>query len=237
MDLCYMALEQLEDCHWRGSIPYERTHHASDDSVKAHAHGDYDDHGSWTGSMVMLMMLFPRDHGLTAHASGFSLMPCLNGAADRDVVLHLQGKTHQRSGTGQNNCRTNLLEAIIGSQGEQVTRLQQLWGHVDLCMGALHSDLGDGIWCADQDELISRMLGDTSEALTSTNCLICQLSSEMNLDMCTYYLYLKRLIAHMAVGSSVASYQEMQTTTQCTQKKARRLWHCMTVIEQALREL
>ena len=80
-------------------------------------------------------------------------------------------------------------------------------------------------------------MGDTSEALTLTNCLICQLSSEMNLDMHTYYLYLKKLIAHMADGSRIADYREMQNTTQCTPKNARRLWLCMTVIEQALHEL
>jgi len=129
-----------------------------------------------------------------------------------------------------------LLKAIIGSQGEQVSWLQHLWGHVDLFMGALHSVLGDGIWCADQDQLILRMLEDGSDVLTFDNGLIRRLSNEMNLDMHAYYPHLKELIAHMAAGGGIATYQEMQDTTHCTRGIAKRMWQCMAVIEQSLQD-
>ena len=72
-DLCYTALEQLELCYSQGRIPHSITHHTSEESIKPLAHGDYEDHGNWSGSMVMLMMLFPDKHGLVTHPAGFKL--------------------------------------------------------------------------------------------------------------------------------------------------------------------
>ena len=83
-----MALEEPAICPSQGMIPHSITHHTSVDSVKPLSHGSYADHGNWSGSLVMLMLLFPEEYGLTTDPNGFKLMSCLNGAGDREQVLH-----------------------------------------------------------------------------------------------------------------------------------------------------
>ena len=184
--------------------------------------------------MVMLMLLFPDKHGLVIHPAGFSLMSCLDGAGDREEVLLNKGRVQQRSGTGQNNYRTNLLEALVGSLEDRVSGLQLLWRHVDLCLVDLHSRLGDGIWYSDQDQLIATIVADSTNTLTFVKQLICQLSIVENLDMTSYYSPLKKLIAHLEGGGITSCYSDLKTIAHCSHKAARRLWPCIAMINSAL---
>ena len=118
-DLVEMALEELAKADRDGSIPNEIKFHQSADAVKPWALiGDYDDHGNFCGSLTMFLVLFPSEYGLIEHGS-FKLLDLLHGCGDREAPLRFEAKIHQKSGSGQNNYRTNLLDRagyFIGSQ-------------------------------------------------------------------------------------------------------------------------
>ena len=145
-----------------------------------------------------------------------------------------KGKIQQKSGTGRNNYRTNLLEALIGSLEYRVSGLQLLWRHVDLCLVELHSRLGDGIWYSDQDQLIATIVADSTNTLTFVKQLICQFSIVENLDMTSYYSPLKKLIAHLEGGGIATCYSDLKIITRCSHNAARRLWPCIAIINSAL---
>ena len=122
-ELALMALEELAKTDKDGLIPKELKFHQSADAVKPLSHkGNYDDHGNFCGSLVMMLLLFPSECGLIEEGieeGNFKLLDCLNGCGDREGPLRFEGKTYQRSGKGQNNYRTNLLDMpgyFIGSQ-------------------------------------------------------------------------------------------------------------------------
>ena len=119
--LVQMSLEELWQAHVDNRISSRISHHAGSEAIKAVAHiGEhrYYDYGNFPGSLVMLMLLFPEKF-LPANEATISLLPVANGQGDRADVLRNEGPMEQSSGTGQNNYRTNLLEALLDHLGDE----------------------------------------------------------------------------------------------------------------------
>ena len=116
-----------------------------------------------------------------------------SGLCHVEEVLHNPGPSNQRSGTGPNNYRTNLLEALIGSLGDRVSKLQLLWQHVNLSLAEIYADSGDDLYSSPQNQLIASIVADTSDTSTFTKQLICRVSNEKSLDLFTYCSHLKKL--------------------------------------------
>ena len=142
-DLVSLALEEFARNVGEGRIPRALTHHPSADSVKPLAHEEYDDRGNWTGSVVMLLLLFPDTYVPDKFQTHINVPPAmlwLNGAGDREPVLRNVGMPKQPSGKKQDNYRTNLLEAIIGNLDKDypgcdyARHLKALWTHVSVHM-------------------------------------------------------------------------------------------------------
>ena len=126
-DLVQMSMEELWQAHDRKQIPSQISNCPSQTAAKALSHeGFYQDYGNYAGSVVMFMLLFPGDF-LDPNDASLSVLPLFNGAGDREEVLREEGKRVQKSGTAQNNYRTNLLEAILGALGEKAKYTQLLW--------------------------------------------------------------------------------------------------------------
>ena len=113
-DLVHLALEELAMADRNGLIPHEIKFHPSMDSVKEAIHaGDYDDHGNFSGSLTMYLLLFPGEYGIEVDEVGFRLLDCLNGCGDREDPLRFEGKITQSSGEGQHHYRTNFKTEIL----------------------------------------------------------------------------------------------------------------------------
>ena len=132
-DLVQMSLEELWQAHLGNRISDQIRNHTNQNTIRPLSHiGFYTDCGNYAGSLVMLVLLFPQDF-LHQGQSTFSALPLVNGAGDRADVLRFEGKWSQRSGIGQNNYRTNLLEAILGVLGDEAQYTQVLWECVCIC--------------------------------------------------------------------------------------------------------
>ena len=128
--LCAARNEILE-FHADPGFRQELTHHSSGDGPRALSHGRpgqpaaYDDQGNWCGSVVMYALLFglprsPWDKGVLGIFD--------QGGSSRAEVYRHWGQEKQKSGTGPDNARTNLLEAILAVTGEKKgARTQRAW--------------------------------------------------------------------------------------------------------------
>ena len=91
----------------------------------------------------MLVLLFPN-----VFLDGddlFSLLPIINGAGDREIVLR---------SVGQNNYRTNLLESIICDLGNRARYVKLLWKYVNMKIMGYEERMGYGLWNITQGDLI-----------------------------------------------------------------------------------
>ena len=61
-----------------------------------------------------------------------------------------------------------------------------------------------------------------------------QISTELNLEIYSYYPYLKKLIVHLELNDSVTSYYEIKHITHCSSNAAKSLWPCIAIIKEAL---
>ena len=122
-DALASAGEEVYVFHMNRGLPHSLTHHQSQHDVKHLTHeGDYDDKGNYAGSIVMMALLF-ADEALGCR----SILPLLDGHGGRAAVLQEWGQEHQRSGVGQDNYRTNLLEALLQCMGRDGRNLQRAW--------------------------------------------------------------------------------------------------------------
>ena len=71
----------------------------------------------------------------------------VDGQGDRTEVLRNEGQKDQESGKGQNNYRTNLLEALLDHLGNEAQHTQMLWKHV-------------AIWCEEDEASYDLTQGD-----------------------------------------------------------------------------
>ena len=164
-DLAEMALEELAKADRDGLIPNQIKFHRSGDAVKPWSHmGDYDDHGNFCGSLTMFLLLFPSEYGLIEEGN-FKLLDCLNGCGDREEPLRFEGKIYQKSGKGQNNYRTNLLEALLAYivvPDGMKKYLGLLWLHVLVSVIEI-SDAEPSCWEWSQERWIKYMLAAKSD--------------------------------------------------------------------------
>ncbi len=220
-ELMGMALDELKRAVDLSLISVAIRNHTSDKSVKPLSHKDYDDYDNFSGSLVMLMLLFPNEFLPPQEQVLFSLLPHVNGAGDRAAVLRYEGMPHQKSGKGQNNYRTNLLEAIIGDIGRNSARYTQLlWMHVKLFC------LEDGeSWHLPQGAFVGRMLRGriTSYEIKLLAFNTCK-SVDLNLDH--YYHFVWKLAEHVAEGhgDTWQDYWTIQNVTGCCKNSAKSLW-------------
>ena len=118
------AVEQSaeEICMFHNLHGFSRdiTHHTGRNVLrfKSHLGADwYDDMGNWAGSVFMYALLFQC-----------GLIRIFDQTGERAVVLWNWGSAKQRSGKGQDNDRTNLLESILSEMGlEHCTKTQMAW--------------------------------------------------------------------------------------------------------------
>ena len=134
-ELVEMALEEIGQADRDGAIPNSIKFHQSADAMKPWSHvGDYDDHGNFTGSLTMYMLLFASEYGLIEQGN-FEFLKLLNGCGDREEPLRFEGKLHQKSGKGPNNYRTNLLEALLPCEGCKLIRIHFTWLKIQMDAG------------------------------------------------------------------------------------------------------
>ena len=125
------ALEQAEEEIWKYhktiGFPATLTHHTSGDVTRemslAPGLHEYDDMGNWSGSVLMYFMMFK-----SSEDADDSILRIFDQTGCRAEVYRHWGPENQRSGKGQDNDRTNLLESILAHMGPQHgRRLQRAW--------------------------------------------------------------------------------------------------------------
>ena len=98
------AAEEISRFHRLFRFPESLTHYSSCDVLRRRSHNrNVQDYGNWSGSVVMYALLY--HHGL---------IDIFDQTGERAEVYRYWGPERQHSGEGQDNARTNLLEAILG---------------------------------------------------------------------------------------------------------------------------
>ena len=237
------ALRQLSTSFHEGKVPHEITHHTSADSIKPYAqwsNDNYDDYGNWSGSVTVLMLLFPKDYGLEYYPPDFDLMKNLDGAGDRRDVLRTLGKEKQCSGKGQDNYRTNLMEALIRLLRDEVSYLQLLWQQVDLAICDMRSRLGnDTIMEFSQPKVIRWLLSEQlSDNEKFAKHLAQQATIHADIDLWSYFDYCKKIINYHQdpYNTPLMYHWEMIRVTGCSVSSARKLWKTIEFIQQKIAE-
>lgn len=233
-ELCQKALEELANC----GIPDPIKNHRSMEAARFLSHSgvyNYEDHGNYTGSLVMLL-LFHCDVPVSGRFGTFRLLEKLNGHGDRAEDMIRPGQPIQHSGKGPNNYRTNLLEALLGHLGDRVPTLQQLWEQVHGWVWQQYLE-HEKWWPSDQLCCIQKILDDDTDVTTDvTKHLIRQICRKQDLLFSDYYLMLKKLVEHLRENDRELyySYQNIQLITGCGNSASRKLWHCIAIIKEAL---
>ena len=234
-DLVRMSTEELWQAHTRNQIPSQIRNRPSQDAATALSHeGFYHDYGNYAGSLVMFMLLFPGDF-LNPNEASLSVLPLVNGAGDREEVLREVGKPIQKSGTGQHNYRTNLLEAIIGALGEDAKYTQLLWECV--CIRCIEDEES---WVLPQRDFIRRIIDDYSHVSNG----VLQLASlrtctELNIDPYNYYPLVKKIGEILETGRGATAfpdYSSIMTLTGCSKNASRQLWEAIPVLQDRLHQ-
>ena len=111
------AAEEITQYHLSHGFPVRLTTHTGADVPRrmSNQNHDYVDMGNWTGSVLMYSLLFDHD-----------LIRIFDTTGVREAVYRNWGSDRQRSGKGQDNARTNLLEAILTVMGHDNARRTQL---------------------------------------------------------------------------------------------------------------
>ena len=251
------ALEQVAWAHHQGMIPRALSHHSSADSVKRCSHdGDYDDQGNWLGSVTMLILLFPETYYPKYDARWVcpGLITYLNGAGDRREPLMYISKSHQVSGKGVNNYRTNLLEGLLTELGEYVSALQDLWNAVlahyldrrsqrQSQPQRLDDRLLIGVDCQ-----VTFIMDFFSNRNVTTSCLLSsqpspcdvamRLCKEHDLDVSHYFEHLRSFAGQLQKMPDMrlpASYSELMKVVACTKNKARNMWYAIEQVPEMMR--
>ena len=98
------AAEEISVFHRLFRFPQSLTHYSSGVVLRRHSHNrNVQDYGNWSGSVLMYALLYHR-----------GLIDIFDQTRERAEVYSYWGPERQHSGAGQDNARTNLLEAILG---------------------------------------------------------------------------------------------------------------------------
>ena len=232
-DLVQMSLEELWQAQLGNRISDQIRNHTNQNAIRPLSRiGFYTDCGNYAGSLVMLMLLFPEDFLHRGEAT-ISALPLVNGAGDRADVLRVEGKWSQRSGIGQNNYRTNLLEAILGELGDEVRYTQKLWE----CVAARCLE-DEASWSLTQKGFIERMLASNEQVTAcQRKTASFQTCTELDLDLNAYYISVKKIASCIVDGDDAAAfpdYNSIMCVTGCSKKASRKLWDAIAVLRQKL---
>ena len=230
MHLADQSLEELQVAGDRGLVSDAIRNHSGQESIKPHALvGSYDDHGNFAGSMVMLMMLFPSEFIPDYPETLFSALSIVDETGTKAEVLRFVGGCNQKSGKGQNNYRTNLLEALLGELGSCCRHLQLLWVHVGIYCIEHYAEY-QSFWNDPglQVDLITEMMHSavvvTMCPYRDTGINIC---SAHNLNMWAYFLFIKQLYEGWLNGESFPDYSSIMAKTGSSKNASRVLpEHC-----------
>ena len=235
-DLAEMALEELAKADRDGLIPNQIKFHRSGDAVKPWSHmGDYDDHGNFCGSLTMFLLLFPSEYGLIEEGN-FKLLDCLNGCGDREEPLRFEGKIYQKSGKGQNNYRTNLLEALLAYivvPDGMKKYLGLLWLHVLVSVIEI-SDAEPSCWEWSQERWIKYMLAAKSDQQVTADenkVFAVKTCTHLQLDLFHYYPLVLKLVDASQIGTPLHCYADIRMVCGCSLNSAKQLWDCLVIIQ------
>ena len=233
LDLVQRSLQELRQAYKSNKIPEEIKNHAGADAIKVVVqfgkHG-YTDYGNFPGSLVMLMLLFPQNFGLAKETD--ALLPMVDEQDSKAEILQNEGSKKQKSGTGQNNYRTNLLEAILDHLTTEARNTQELWMHV-------------GILCEEDEESYTMTQGEFIDKLVSqhgnVSCSKGQIAAfdvcyDLNLSTTTYYKHLKKLAGEILINNEIeiGDYYKLMELSGCTFNNAKKLWGAIKPLRQKL---
>ena len=230
-ELLLMSQEELWQAHNGNKISDRIRNHKSQHTIKPLALiGFYTDCGNFAGSLVMLMLLFPEEFGVSMQ----SILPLVDGEGDRADVLRYEGNPVQKSGRGANNYRTNLLEALIGQLGDELRNTQKLWEYVAIRCLEDH----DASWSLTQKEFIEKMLASKEQG---TACQLrtasFQTCTELKLDLNAYYLKVEKIarcIVARGNADAFPDYHSIILETGCSKDASRKLWYAIRVLRRKL---
>ena len=230
-DLLQMSQEELWQAHLDKKISDSIRNHKSQDTIKPLALiGFYTDCGNFAGSLVMFMLLFPEEFGVSIQ----SILPLVDGAGDRADVLRHEGNLVQKSGRGVNNYRTNLLEALIIELGDQVWYTQKLWE----CVAVRCVEDFDASWSLTQKGFIVKMLASNEQVTAcQRKTASFQTCTELDLDLNAYYISVKKIAACIVArgdASAFPTYYSIMEFTGCSRSASRKLWDAITVLRNKL---
>ena len=188
----------------------------------------YDDYGNFAGSLVMLMLLFPEEF-LPADEVRISLLPVVNGKGDRGEVLRNEGQKEQESRKGQNNYRTNLLEALLDNLGGEAQHTQELWKHV-------------AIWCEEYEASYVMTQGDFIVKLLSEKGYVsCSEGQILAFDTCHEFNLtpsaLAKIVSYIQSngdGTKFPDYFTIRKVSGCSTQNAKQMWEAIERLQQKL---
>ena len=126
-----LALQWWASWSPRASQPSFLQKATSADSIKHWAgEGPYEDRGNYSASLLCFLLLQPRIMRSDVRSLGFIIFPA-ESRWDRIRVLGYWGPEVQKSGTGQDNHRANIVEWLLshlaGHESEEGSKAARLW--------------------------------------------------------------------------------------------------------------
>ena len=138
-----------------------------------HGSNAYDDLHNWTGSCLIMIMMYPNTY--LPEARYPSILPFIDPRGNLHDALLNWGTEHHRSGQGPNNLLANTLEGILCMLGEKDSvKLRQAWRNTLVQTLRLHDYQ---CWTITQDEFIRHMINDDKPVYQS-------IVEEWAMDLC-----------------------------------------------------
>ena len=214
------AFEQAEEEIWNFhntvGFPAALTHHVSREipremSLAPGLH-DYDDMGNWSGSLLMYFMMFKCGGDVDD-----SILRIFDQTGCRADVYRHCGPEIQRSGKGQDNDRTNLLEAILAHMGpEHGRRLQRAWKWV-----RIYANRHPGLT---RENLLAMATTDPSTDIYTdvdeiVDYILDKFGMGSDVDTCDAF---KRIVPFLLSARAPPSYSEICNMTGCSRKNSKK---------------
>ena len=186
----------------------------------------YVDYGNFAGSLVMLMLLFPKTYQLAGEGS--SILPAVDEKGTRAEVLRYEGLKDQESGKGQNNYRTNLLEALLDNLYGEAQDTQELWKLV-----AIWTEEYEESWDMAQADFIDWLVSAKGDVVCSEAQLLAfDTCREFGLEPSAYYKYLKKIVIYFQNnGAKLRNYAEIRKVSDCSTQNAKQMWDAIQCVQ------
>ena len=228
-DLAQRSLRELRQAYVGKKISCQISNHAGAEAIKAVVQDGqqrYDDYGNFAGSLVMLMLLYPKTFQLAE--DGNSLLPVVDGKGTRAEVLRNEGLKDQESGKGQNNYRTNLLEALLDNLYGEAQDTQKLWKLV-----AIWTQEYEESWDMAQGDFIDWLVSEKGDVVCSEAQLLAfDTCREFGLEPSAYYKYLKKIVIYFQNnGAKLRNYAEIRKVSECSTQNAKQMWDAIQCVQ------